>query len=831
MNNIVLGSGSISPEHISLDVHGEEIRIKNISKNKKLFVNDVIVDEKILFHGDIISVGSYIILFDDQETIEKSPVVDTKVHSRIESRQKHYKSPQHVLQNLGDLDKSHGRLIVLYKVSNAISGVLDLDQVLQKFLDIILEEFPADRAFIMLYDEIKENLFPVAIHTTTNVDKNARISQSILNEVLSTKESLLCENIMKDERFNAKDSLIDQNITSAICVPLILKNEILGLIYLDSGRENLFMSSDLDLLTKIALQASVVIENARLYKAHQKFNNDLISLSHATQNLSSSFDQQDIVTYAVEYAAQILNCKKSFLILQMDGEYRLCSSVGIDKKMHGLFQIPKSLEDVICNNKPILVQSNDDLQENLLTIKEQGMIDGTCIVVPIAKNTDKQNTMGVLAVSQKKGKKALMNEDVQILTILAGYTAVALANAKLYRDLQKKEEEIACWNQELEERVAERTNRIESMHDQLIHSEKMAAVGLLAAGVSHEFNNIIASMYGFSQIAKKNEAYKDRLVDIVIEQCQKACDITEGLLSFSKQRGDVEELVNIENIIESILKLTKPALEKEGISLVRNYQKIGKTYTISDKLKQAFLHIIINARDAIEDDGVITINIWEKDQNAHISIQDNGRGIKEENIKKVFEPFFTTKGSFGSGTQPGTGIGLSICYNIIKSLKGNIFLKSNAKEGTTVTIALPIHHERGKYSITRRIPKKTGQTAIVTEKEEDTRSLLCTILEGQGLQVYPYENGEESLENCEGVIQLWFLDIGIYEELEAKNKNIIAKIKEKNSQLKVIFLVKRAECADVLEYVKKADGYIRKPFDINDIYSIVKLKNQAYRDV
>ncbi|WP_372368209.1 GAF domain-containing protein [Candidatus Uabimicrobium sp. HlEnr_7] len=830
-NTIVLSSGSISPYHVSLEITNNEFWIENISQNKQLFVNDVQQKKIRIQHGDIITIGSCILLFDDQETLENTPaVVDEKMQSRIESRQKHYDSAQHVLQSLGNIDKSHGRLVVLYKVSNAISGILDLDQVLQKFLDIILEEFPADRAFILLYDEMKKNLQPVAVHNNSKnkEDTNAKISQSILNEVLQTRESLLCENIMKDIRFKEKDSLVNQNVTSAICVPLLRKEDILGIIYLDSDRENLFMPSDLDLLTKIALQASVVIENARLYKAHQKFNEDLISLSHATQNLSSSLEEKTIINYAVEYASQILSCEKSFLILREDDGYQLCSSIGIPSELHGKFEIPGELYGVINENKSIITNNINDVYPELQALQQKKLLGDTFIIVPVVsslQNNVQTKTMGLLGIGNKKNNELFKNEDMQILTILAGYTAVGLTNAQLYQDLQKKEEEIARWNQELEERVVERTERIKSMQDKLIHSEKMAAVGLLAAGVSHEFNNIIASMYGFSQIAKKNDKYKDRLVDIVIEQSQRACEITESLLSFSKQRGDVEELVKVESTIEALLKLIKPALEKEDIKVIKDFQDTTKTYTIPDKLEQVFLHLMINARDAIEGDGVITIKTWEQDAKIYTSITDNGRGIESENCAKVFEPFYTTKGSFGSGTQPGMGTGLSVCYNIVKSLKGDISLQSELQKGTTVTMILPVNKERGRNTTTRRIKYYVGRSVVVLEREDETRDLLSTIIEEQGFNVFSVTEGRETLELCEEkAIDIVFLDINIYSELAKENFDLVQKIRDISSKIKIIFLSGRAEDANVLEYVKKADGYVRKPFDINDIHRIIKFK-------
>ena len=139
------------------------------------------------------------------------------------------------------------------------------------------------------------------------------------------------------------------------------------------------------------------------------------------------------------------------------------------------------------------------------------------------------------------------------------------------------------------------------MQQKLVQTEKMAAVGLLASGISHEFNNIFASMYGFAQIALKNEKYKEKLVNIVIEQSKRACEITERLVTFSKQKGETMEFINLHDVLENVLTLTEPALHNEGVEIIKNYfPELPKTYLNVGKIQQLFMNVLINACHSIE---------------------------------------------------------------------------------------------------------------------------------------------------------------------------------------------------------------------------------------
>jgi serine phosphatase RsbU (regulator of sigma subunit) len=182
----------------------------------------------------------------------------------IGARQKAYENHEAILGSI-----SQRRMEVLYKVSSKISTILDLQQLLDELLGLIFEELPADRGSILLFDQANRRLRTMASHSRhqAGAKVKVRISKTIVKEVLRTKESLLTTDAQKDERIDLGRSIVDENIRSALCVPLVRQERILGIVFLDTHDSvRQFNRDDLDLLTAIAMQAAVALENARLIK-------------------------------------------------------------------------------------------------------------------------------------------------------------------------------------------------------------------------------------------------------------------------------------------------------------------------------------------------------------------------------------------------------------------------------------------------------------------------------------------------------------------------------------------------------------------------------------
>jgi two-component system NtrC family sensor kinase len=238
---------------------------------------------------------------------------------------------------------------------------------------------------------------------------------------------------------------------------------------------------------------------------------------------------------------------------------------------------------------------------------------------------------------------------------------------------------------------------------QLIQSEKMAALGLLVAGVAHEINTPMGAIHSNNDImtravgkvrkllepAPDNEVR--RLLDILGEVCrnneiatERIMKIVRSLKNFARLDEAERKKVNIHEGIESTLSLLRHQL-KNRIRIVKCFGDIPEIECYPNELNQVFMNILVNAAQAIKHRGEITVKTWREGDRVKIAISDTGIGIPPENLSKVFDPGFTTK-----GVGLGTGLGLSICYKIIQDHRGTIEAESS-KQGTTFTISIPLN--------------------------------------------------------------------------------------------------------------------------------------------
>ncbi|HSQ36128.1 MAG TPA: ATP-binding protein [Candidatus Binatia bacterium] len=235
------------------------------------------------------------------------------------------------------------------------------------------------------------------------------------------------------------------------------------------------------------------------------------------------------------------------------------------------------------------------------------------------------------------------------------------------------------------EDVTEKIN----IQNQLITSEKMASVGLLAAGIAHEINTPLTGISSYCQFILDNPADPDTmsLVAKMNDQVLRANKIIRTLLDFSRQKGQQPLPVNLNKVIEESLALVEHKLKKKNIRFIKEIQFQKSFYGFPTRLQQLFINLFINAIDAIDatdGTGQITIRGEESGEQVIVRFSDNGRGINDNFLEKIFDPFFTTK-EIGKGT----GLGLSIAYSIVKEHYGNIEAHSRTERGTTFTISFP----------------------------------------------------------------------------------------------------------------------------------------------
>jgi two-component system NtrC family sensor kinase len=249
------------------------------------------------------------------------------------------------------------------------------------------------------------------------------------------------------------------------------------------------------------------------------------------------------------------------------------------------------------------------------------------------------------------------------------------------------------WGRTLEEKVRQRTEELVAMQARVAQSERLASLGMLAAGVAHEVNNPLGGILALTGLTVEDMRGDDpnrENLEEVIRQTERCRDIVKGLLAFSRQSKSNIQLLDLNKVIEDTLFLvTKQALFF-NIKLVQNLApELPRVLADGSQCQQVFMNILMNAVQAMNERGTIAIATRCGASNSvEVAISDTGQGIPADQIDKIFDPFFTTKAS-----GKGTGLGLSIAYGIVTTHHGAITVRSEVGKGSTFTIRMPIAAE------------------------------------------------------------------------------------------------------------------------------------------
>src|SRR6266571_2142337 len=226
------------------------------------------------------------------------------------------------------------------------------------------------------------------------------------------------------------------------------------------------------------------------------------------------------------------------------------------------------------------------------------------------------------------------------------------------------------------------------LEEQLQHSEKMASIGILAAGVAHEVNTPLAGISSYTQILKGLIDSRDpraALLDKIEKQSFRAAKIINNLLNFSRSAGAEMERLDVNKTLLDVLSLIEHQLEGSKIRVRKELAaELPPVRGNENRVQQVFFNLILNARDAMPRGGWLTLTTSADDDTVVVEVSDTGVGIKREDIKRIYDPFFTTK-----GIGRGTGLGLSVSYGIVQEHGGAIFVDSVPGKGSTFQVALP----------------------------------------------------------------------------------------------------------------------------------------------
>jgi PAS domain S-box-containing protein len=362
-------------------------------------------------------------------------------------------------------------------------------------------------------------------------------------------------------------------------------------------------------------------------------------------------------------------------------------------------------------------------------------------------------------------------------------------------------------------------------------SERLAAVGEMAAGIAHEINNPLTGVIGFSSMLLDEENIPEELkkdLTVIADGSQRVADIVKRLLTFARQTKPVRTLVNINDLIDNTLKLRDYVLKTFNIEAVTRLDpELPLIVADPGQLQQVFMNMIVNAEYAIKETGkkgTLTVTTEKHNNHIRISFQDNGIGIPRENMDRLFQPFFTTKKQ-----GEGTGLGLSLSWSIVAEHGGEMRVESEPGHGTTFIIELPVTEIPAseievKTQTTTAAPETVKKSRIlVVDDESGVRDFIDKALTRIGYSVETVSNAKEALDKigAGNPYNVVFIDIRmpgmsgteLYQHILKNIPSLAGKI---------IFITGDVMGMDVSAFLKKYNlPYLVKPFTTEQLREIV----------
>ncbi len=585
------------------------------------------------------------------------------------------------------------RLKLINDIGTAASSSLELEVALRQVVEMTCRALGAERGSILLRQaQTGDLVFTVAYPPERdNLEgKRIQVGHGIASWAAEHGQIVHVPDVRQDDR---RDGVVLQQMGfephSVLCAPLPYHGEITGVIEVFDKQRVEFSEEDAQLLEAVAAITAATLENARLYAAMRHRAEKLELLNEVGLALTRNLNSAAVVDDALARVEQLFQAKYVGLLKPdaQTGELVFVKALaGAQEQQIVLrLQAGEGIAGWVQVNRQALYVEDARVDTRFCPRVDDrtGVQTRSVMAVPLL-STDQ--VIGVLEViSEQPGVYG--ENDLRTLQSLGATLAVALDNARLYEDLKQL--------------LVER----ERAQAQLIQSEKMSALGRLAASVAHEINNPLQAVQTCLTLVSEEmdgAQRQDRMrryLGTVDSEIERIAVIVRRMRDFYRPARAGLHPTEIVPVLESVLDLTAKRLQHDDIALERVFSRdLPTIQSNADQLKQVFLNLVLNAADAMPTGGKLRVVVsWApiRPEGIHlpgpalmIEFSDTGIGITPESLKHIFEPFVTTK-------DQGTGLGLYISYGIIQSLHGYIDVNSTVGQGTTFSIWLPADQPKG----------------------------------------------------------------------------------------------------------------------------------------
>ena len=242
--------------------------------------------------------------------------------------------------------------------------------------------------------------------------------------------------------------------------------------------------------------------------------------------------------------------------------------------------------------------------------------------------------------------------------------------------------------------LANQAKEIESLKQQVMHLQKMAALGELVGTTTHEFNNLLMTILNYAKMGLRHQddLTREKAFNKILAASERAAKITNNILGMARNRSEHFEPTDMARLIEDSLLLLEREMNKYRVRIDKQIAAVPEAMAIGNQIQQVLMNLLTNARQAMPTGGEILLQLSHdaKANTVDLMVRDNGSGIPQDKLRNIFDPYFSTKSGPDATGKGGTGLGLTACRDIIQAHKGRIRVDSSVGKGTAFTIKLPV---------------------------------------------------------------------------------------------------------------------------------------------
>jgi len=691
------------------------------------------------------------------------------------------------------------KLAITNTLVKRLSGILDISELLSEAVKGISEGFGFD--LVAIFIPGKENNLKLAQQSCRSgygyeTGSYSKEVYALLARVAASRKGYCTNNNIGKNIESGKEA-----IKSRCCIPLIAGQTFHGILDIQDRNPNVFSEINKSTLQTISEFLAITMNNISLYVDTIDKAERLSLAGKISQAISATLDLNEFFARMAKTLSESTGYHWVTLVFKEDVGYRT-SSEYFHHNYDNLMEMPeietmiKYFNEVAVHGKPVYY--NVDRMSLADSVREYFSQQGVSyIAISPIKQTKAPDCFLLVGNPNPEGFKP---RDQYLLHDISRHLMIALNNAMLYSELKKA------------------YNRLAETQDKLIQGEKLKALGELAAGIVHDFKNILAAIVGRAQMlsltCQQSAGVSPEMIrksmEIIEKSATEGVNILSRINEFTKSQHELKfSAIDLKGVIEDTLEIIQPKWDNpesgKEISINMNLKDNLVIKGNRSMIIEVFSNLIHNAVDAIETRGVIEVDAEFEENYLRIIVKDNGKGMSPQTVKRIFDPFFTTK------ERLGTGLGLTMVYSIVNRHGGEIVVDSQEGQGTSFKIKFP------RYTLEENIQPLN---ILVVEDDQNLRNVLFEIFVNRNAKVILASNYSEANDIlAEHSFDMILTDLGLPDK---DGWGIIDSVRSKSPECIIVPMTGWKKEIERKELISRGITQIlQKPFTIEQVEELI----------